>query len=85
MCCKSQAPKSASFIHNANIANQEMFILGQQSSLADCLKTSVKIRHGLTTKQDRDLEYQYAVHLKRTYQLYRRKIEMLVMIGRRLF
>ncbi|XP_026736810.1 uncharacterized protein LOC113500286 [Trichoplusia ni] len=36
----------------------------QESSLADYLKTSAKMCHGLTTKQVRELAYQYAVRLE---------------------
>lgn len=63
LVAKAQASECASFVYEPNIGNKKVFKVDQECSLADYLKTSAKMCHGLTTKQVRELAYQYAVHL----------------------
>ena len=66
LVAKAKASKSTSFVYKPNIGNRKVFTVNQECSLADYLKTSAKMCHGLTTKQVRKLAYQYAVHLHLT-------------------
>ncbi|CAK1547896.1 unnamed protein product [Leptosia nina] len=60
---KAKSSKCTSFVYEPNIGNKKIFTVDQECSLAEYLKTSAKMCHGLTTKQVRELAYQYAVRL----------------------
>lgn len=61
---KAKTSECTSFVYTPNIGNKRVFTTDQESSLADYLKTSAKMCHGLTTKQVRELAFQYAVRLE---------------------
>lgn len=60
---KASTSTSSSFVYEPNIGNKKVFTTDQERSLADYLKTSAKMCYGLTTKQVRELAYQFAVRL----------------------
>ena len=64
LVCQAKTFKCTSFVYKPNIGNKRVFTKDQENSLADYLKTSAKICQGLTTKQVRELAYQYAVRLE---------------------
>lgn len=63
---KAKASKCTSFSYKPKIGKKKVGKVDQECSLANDLKTSAKMCHGLTTKQVRELAYQYAVRLNRT-------------------